>query len=87
MRALYEEKLEAAREQVRKYAALEKELEASLEYLEGCGVCETEHVVSECKSCEHHDSSTEVPELVSGLRANPASTTTLSTSTLQAAAK
>ncbi len=76
MRALYEEKLEAAREQVRKYVALEKELEASLAYLDGCEVCETESVISACNACEHHDASDDVPELVSGLRANPPITAT-----------
>ncbi len=51
--------------------ALERELEASLGYLDTCDVCEPDRLLSTCKACNHHDCSHEdVPHLVAGFRAN-----------------
>ncbi len=71
MREVYTNKLAETRAQVRRLQALERELEASLGYLDTCDVCEPDRLLSTCKACNHHDCSHEdVPHLVAGFRAN-----------------
>jgi DNA-binding transcriptional MerR regulator len=66
MRQLYAKKLEETQSHIRRLQALEREIVSSLDYLDGCDVCEPERLVAACHSCEHHAEGTEVPELVSG---------------------
>jgi DNA-binding transcriptional MerR regulator len=66
MRELYAKKLEETQSHIRRLQALEREIVSSLDYLDGCDVCEPERLVAACHSCEHHAEGTEVPELVSG---------------------
>ena len=66
MRELYAKKLEETQSHIRRLQALEREIVSSLDYLDGCDVCEPERLVAACHSCEHHAEGTQVPELVSG---------------------
>ncbi len=69
MREVYGRKLDETREQQRRLQALEHELEASLEYLDTCDVCDPQRLLSACDCCDLHDKETDVPELVLGFRA------------------
>jgi MerR family copper efflux transcriptional regulator len=69
MRAVYARKLQETREQKRRLEALERELQASLTYLDTCDVCDPQRLLSACNSCDLHDKETVVPELVLGFRA------------------
>jgi len=70
MRAVYTKKLEETRATLRRMQQLERELEASLQYLDTCDVCEPDRLLSTCKACNHHPcDDTVVPELVAGFRA------------------
>ena len=68
MRAVYQQKLEETRAQIAHLASLERELEASIRYLDDCDtVCDPAELVRACTNCNHHDRSRPEPELVSGL--------------------
>lgn len=69
MREVYERKLEDTREQKLRLEALEHELQASLDYLDTCDVCDPQRLLSACECCDLHDKETDVPELVLGFRA------------------
>ena len=69
MREVYARKLEETREQRRRFEALERELQASLRYLDTCDVCDPQRLLSECDCCDLHDKEADVPELVLGFRA------------------
>ncbi|MFO0664682.1 MAG: MerR family transcriptional regulator [Polyangiaceae bacterium] len=78
MKEVYAAKLAATREQLERLSSLERELEASLAYLEACGdVCEPERLTQTCQSCDLHRESPcgsaahkrAVPELIAGFRA------------------
>lgn len=70
MRATYETKLLETREHLERLRALERELVASLAYLDVCGdACEGERHLDACPRCEHHAGERPVPELVAGFRA------------------
>jgi len=69
MREIYARKLEETRDQKRRLAALEHELEASLEYLDTCDVCDPQRLLSACQCCDLHAKEIDVPELVLGFRA------------------
>ena len=69
MREVYARKLEETREQKRRLEALEHELEASLDYLDTCDVCDPQRLLSACDCCDLHDKEVDVPELVLGFRA------------------
>jgi MerR family transcriptional regulator, copper efflux regulator len=69
MREIYARKLEETRDQKRRLAALEHELEASLEYLDTCDVCDPQRLLSACQCCDLHAKEVDVPELVLGFRA------------------
>lgn len=67
VRAMFEQKLGAIREQRRKLEQLEKDLQAGLSYLDGCRVCEPEHTVSECGACRLHGHDGTQPLLLAGI--------------------
>jgi MerR family transcriptional regulator, copper efflux regulator len=69
MREVYARKLEETRDHKRRVEALERELQASLHYLDTCDVCDPQRLLSECDCCDLHDKETDVPELVLGFRA------------------
>jgi MerR family copper efflux transcriptional regulator len=69
MREVYARKLEETREQKQRLEALERELDASLAYLDTCDVCDPARLLSACNCCDLHDKETDVPELVLGFRA------------------
>lgn len=68
VRAVFEAKLAETRETVGRLRALERELQASLAYLDLCGTCEPSHTQRDCVCCEQpgHDPA-RTPDLVSGL--------------------
>jgi DNA-binding transcriptional MerR regulator len=70
VRDVYKQKLADARTQIERLRMLEREILASLDYLDACGsVCEPDKPLTACPSCNHHDKEREVPDLVAGLRA------------------
>jgi hypothetical protein len=69
IREIYTRKLSETRETRRRIETLERDLQASLDYLDTCDVCDPERLLSACESCELHDKESRVPELVSGFRA------------------
>jgi MerR family transcriptional regulator, copper efflux regulator len=68
MRQVYARKLEETRAQRRRLEVLEHELEASMEYLDTCDVCDPQRLLSACDCCDLHDSEADVPDLVLGFR-------------------
>jgi MerR family copper efflux transcriptional regulator len=70
MREVFARKLQETIAQRRRIEALECELEASLEYLDTCDVCDPQRLLSACHRCDLHDKETDVPELVAGFRAH-----------------
>jgi DNA-binding transcriptional MerR regulator len=55
LRAMYEEKLVEVRGRLSELTALERELQASLAYLDACGTsCTPELVPTNCAQCERH---------------------------------
>jgi DNA-binding transcriptional MerR regulator len=67
IRRVYVEKLEETRAQIRHLASLERELEASIGYLDTCGTCDPAELVAACCNCNVHDRSQGEPELVAGI--------------------
>lgn len=69
VREVYKAKLDATRAQIERLRCLEREIEASLEYLDTCeSTCEQDRLLAACPSCNHHDREAEVPDLVAGFR-------------------
>lgn len=69
LREVYLSKLKETRNKLAELRALEAELEASLDYLAGCGsACVDELPVHACPSCEL--TSDEAPELIAGVHVN-----------------
>jgi MerR family transcriptional regulator, copper efflux regulator len=69
VRQVFAERLRDTREQLSRLAQLERDLEASLAYLEGCRSCEPQsHDIQECPTCNHngHEEGTQ-PILVAGI--------------------
>jgi len=69
VRQVFADRLRETREQLRKLSQLERDLEASLSYLEGCRSCEPKaHQIDECPSCNHngHEEGAQ-PILVAGI--------------------
>lgn len=64
---LYRAKLAETRTQLERLAALERELENSLAYLETCTSCEPVRQVTACSACDRHECHAEEPVLVAGL--------------------
>jgi MerR family copper efflux transcriptional regulator len=69
MRAIYTQKLEETRAQIAHLATLERELEASVEYLDTCDTCDPAELVRACSCCNHHDKTKPEPHLVAGIHA------------------
>jgi DNA-binding transcriptional MerR regulator len=67
VRATFEEKLRQTREHIARLAQLEKDLAASIAYMDGCRVCEPVHTTSECVQCDLHGHTGDAPLLVSGI--------------------
>jgi MerR family copper efflux transcriptional regulator len=70
MREVFARKLQETVAQRKRIQALEHELEASLEYLDTCDVCDPQRLLSACHRCDLHDKEANVPELVAGCRAH-----------------
>jgi DNA-binding transcriptional MerR regulator len=68
VREIFEERLKDTRQQIARLTQLEKELAASLQYLDGCKTCEPVHQTGECGSCNHHGhDGVDQPILVAGI--------------------
>ena len=67
LRDLLSAKLVEVREQQRKLAQLAQDLAAGLHYLDGCRVCEPEHLTSECTDCKIHGHDGNQPLMVAGV--------------------
>jgi DNA-binding transcriptional MerR regulator len=70
MREVFARKLDETIAQRRRIEALERDLRASLEYLDTCDVCDPQRLLSACHRCDLHDKEADVPELVAGFRAH-----------------
>ncbi|MBX3227449.1 MAG: MerR family transcriptional regulator [Labilithrix sp.] len=69
VRGVYKAKLDDTRAQIERLRLLEREILASLEYLDTCeSACEQDRLLASCPSCNHHDREQEVPDLVAGFR-------------------
>jgi DNA-binding transcriptional MerR regulator len=65
---VYREKLAETRAQIDRLVALEKELQASLEYLETCTSCEPVRTTHACTACDRHECQpAETPLMVAGV--------------------
>ncbi len=68
VREAFAERLRQTRDQIHKLTKLEHELQASLEYLDGCKTCHTVHQTDECGTCNHHGhEGVSQPSLVAGI--------------------
>jgi DNA-binding transcriptional MerR regulator len=70
MREVFQKKLEETRSHLQQLAALERELQSSLSYLDACEVCDPARLISACQMCDVHDCESHVPDLVAGFRAH-----------------
>ncbi len=71
LREKYEACLGDTRAQLRRLHALERELSASLAYLDICDACDPGRALEACAVCEQHACDIEPPELVRGVQAHP----------------
>lgn len=67
IRAIYTQKLDETRAQIRHLATLEGELLASIDYLDTCDTCDPAELVRACSCCNHHDRTKPEPHLVAGI--------------------
>jgi MerR family transcriptional regulator, copper efflux regulator len=68
LREVFTERLRQTREQLGKLRELERELAASLAYLDGCKTCEDQHPAEACGGCNHHGhDGVQQPLLVAGI--------------------
>jgi DNA-binding transcriptional MerR regulator len=67
IRAVYTQKLEETRAQIAHLATLERELAASIEYLDTCDACDPAELVRACTCCNHRDPAEAEPHLVAGI--------------------
>lgn len=70
MRGIYQKKLEDTRAQIQHLKALERELQASIRYLDTCDTCDPAEIVQACSSCHVHEKDQTQPELVAGIHGN-----------------
>jgi MerR family transcriptional regulator, copper efflux regulator len=72
VREVYKKKLDETRAQIERLRSLEKEILASLDYLDTCdSVClptQPDTLLPACNKCDHHAPGEEVPDLVAGFR-------------------
>ena len=69
VRQVFADRLRETREQIQRLTQLERDLDASLAYLEGCRSCEPQaHQIQDCPSCDHdgHEEGAQ-PILVAGI--------------------
>ena len=67
LKAVYKEKLSEVRAEIASLSALERELGASLSYLEECHTsCDEDEGISACASCERHPEPLPAPDLIAG---------------------
>jgi MerR family transcriptional regulator, copper efflux regulator len=69
VRQVFTDRLRETRDQITRLTQLERDLDASLAYLEGCRSCEPKaHQINECPSCNHngHEEGAQ-PILVAGI--------------------
>jgi MerR family transcriptional regulator, copper efflux regulator len=69
VRQVFADRLRETRDQIQRLTQLERDLDASLAYLEGCRSCEPKaHQIQECPSCNHngHEEGAQ-PILVAGI--------------------
>ena len=69
IRSVYHQKLAEVRGQIGRLATLERELSASLGYLNTCGTCDPTELIAACCACKAHAADEPSPELVAGLYA------------------
>jgi DNA-binding transcriptional MerR regulator len=69
IRAVYHDRLQEVRKQVARLTSLERELAASLQYLDTCETCDPTELVAACSSCTVHEPHEHEPDLVAGLHA------------------
>ncbi len=69
IRGVYQQKLEETRAQIANLAKLERELEASIDYLDTCDTCDPARLVHACVACDQHACDHQAPELVAGFHA------------------
>lgn len=67
LRDLYTAKLTETRAQIARLRELEKEMQASLDYLDTCDTCDPKRVVEACTCCDLHEEGHTEPELVKGV--------------------
>jgi MerR family copper efflux transcriptional regulator len=67
IRAVYTSKLEETRAQIAHLSALERELAASIDYLDTCDTCDPAELVRTCTCCNHRDPQQPEPHLVAGI--------------------
>jgi DNA-binding transcriptional MerR regulator len=67
IKATYAERLASTRAQIARLRDLERELEASLRYLDTCDRCDPAELIAACSACQVHDASDLAPDLVAGL--------------------
>jgi MerR family copper efflux transcriptional regulator len=68
LREIYQKRLQETRNKVRQLRQLERELEASLAYLDSCdNACTPAEKTASCASCARHTEPGETPELVAGV--------------------
>lgn len=75
MRAIYQKKLEETRAQIEHMRALERELAASIRYLDTCDTCDPAELVQACSSCHVHEKDQAQPDLVAGIHGSAKKTT------------
>lgn len=67
VRATYQKKLEETRAQIEHLKTLERELHASIRYLDTCDTCDPAELVQACACCNVHEKDQTQPELVAGI--------------------
>ncbi|MEZ4297461.1 MAG: MerR family transcriptional regulator [Polyangiaceae bacterium] len=70
IRDVYHRKLEETRAQIEHLRSLERELRASIRYLDTCDACDPAEIVQACSSCHVHERDQAQPEMVAGIHGN-----------------
>lgn len=74
VKALYREKLEETRAQIRRLSGLAAELEASLDYLDTCDTCDPNRLIDACSCCDKQHVEPDAPDLVAGFHGHVCAT-------------
>jgi DNA-binding transcriptional MerR regulator len=72
VRSIYQKKLEETRAQIEHLKSLERELHASIHYLDTCDHCDPAEIVQACASCHVHEKDQAQPEMVAGIHGSAA---------------